>query len=273
MTNGTAGQEDFFDWDGTPDSNVLPTGNFHMAVESIEDGMSKSGKRMLNCRYSVVAPAEYAGMGYFENLVLGTEEAPLAAVKGAMGTRFFKQLCKASQVPPANSVAQLIANLVQAKAQFMLRVLFYTEPKGSEYEGQERNKTIKYVRLGELEPSVDPVAVKLGMAVVASPVLTPPIAVAVPPMLGTIPTAVPTTVAPPPIQPAPVAVAPVQPPLAPPIMAPSPVVPVVPAPVAPVPNVQSIPCAICGTIVALTDLQTHVGSAACQAAAAARTAA
>jgi hypothetical protein len=262
------GQEDFFDWEGTPDSNVLPTGNYHMMVDSIVDKTARSGKRMLECKYTVVAPESHAGLVYFEYLTLGTDEAPTAVVKTAMGTRFFKQLCKAAQMAPATSVASLIAGLMQGKAQFMLRAMFKVEPPESEYAGQEGNKTIKYMRLGEMEPKVDPEAPK---AAGPLPAAVPPGTVAPPvaPVAPVAPAAPAAPVAP---------VAPVAPPApvapAAPTVPVAPVAPVVPpvANAAPAAGVQTIACTLCGTVVAMADLATHVNSPECQAAAAARNA-
>ena len=118
-------RNDFLDWDKIPSSNALPSGDFQMSLVKIDDGESKGGndgivKRMFPVQFVVEEPVELAGMGYFENYVVGSAEAPFDIVPGSMGARSFKQLCTACQIPQGNSVQQLLVQLNNAKPKCMI---------------------------------------------------------------------------------------------------------------------------------------------------------
>lgn len=266
-------KNDFMDWDKIPTSSALPTGDFQMSLVKIDDGESKGGadgivKRMFPVQFVVEEPMELAGMGYFENYVVGSAEAPFDIVPGSMGARSFKQLCAACQVPQSNSVQQLMVQLNNSKPKCMIKVLHYLESKNPEYMGQERNKTIKYMKLGEVAPALAPVAPSAPMA----PMATAPGAAT--PMVQTQQVL--------PQEPAPVDAAPLQTaaipgavaPMAPGAVAtptagavPAAAVPTGAAP--PTPGAATVPgaapvathrCAICQADVPMTELQAHVNA-------------
>ena len=93
----------FFPWDEIPDSNVLPTGVFHMEGVKLEDGKSSTGKRMFGMQAKVLRPEKYAGMMFFDRYVTGTDEAPMAILPGTMGSQAMKALFKGAQIPPPGS--------------------------------------------------------------------------------------------------------------------------------------------------------------------------
>lgn len=265
-------RNDFLDWDKIPSSNALPSGDFQMSLVKIEDGESKGGqdgivKRMFPAQFVVEEPVELAGMGYFENYLVGSAEAPFDIVPGSMGARSFKQLCTACQIPQGNSVQQLLVQLNNMKPKCMVKVLHYLESKNPEYMGQERNKTIKYMKLGEVAPGLAPTAPSAPTA----PMATAPGAAVNPtqPLASPVQQPLPTAVSPQPVVGAPGVVAPPAA-LTPGVPAtPTAVVPTgVAPPVAPaVPGAAMPPgatpeathrCAVCQADVPMSGLQAHI---------------
>lgn len=173
--------DDFIDWDGIPDTNVVPTGDYLLHVEKIDDIMSKNPvdgvpKRMFSCQYIIEEPIEMAGMHYFENLSTGSAEAPKGMVPGSMGTRAFKGMMKACNIPKANSIAQLVNNAVVSKAKLMMGITRFIQKGGDpQYEGQERNRTTGYYKIGERQPMIrDPqFTARQVTGAVAAPVAVP----------------------------------------------------------------------------------------------------
>lgn len=196
-------QENYFPWEETPDMNVLPGGTLHFNIDELLDDVSSSGKRMFRARFSVLAPTECAGMTHFENYVTGSDEAPTAILPGSFGTRNFKAMMKAAQIPPNNDVAMLCANA--ANAQFMAKVSQIEEKEG-EYKGTLRNRINAYFRIGERQVEVDVVK---GAGGLVGPAVAAPVAAAAalaPAATAAVPTAalapVAASVAPAPVTPA-----------------------------------------------------------------------
>lgn len=249
MTNGN---ENYFPWEETKEDNVLPTMIGHFRIKTLEDGQSQNtGKRMPRAIFECVAPLEYAGQAHFENYVVGSDEAPGAFVPGSMGTRNFKKMAKAAQIPPNNDVAVLMASA--EGSELLLSIVEYKETQEGQWKGQPRNRIAGYFKLGEREIGIAPVqgAGKPGVvAPPAAPVMPPP-AVA-PPVAPAIP---------PPAAVAPVAVAPAVP-TAPATPA-TPAAPVMPpppqAPAAPAAAGQgTLLCSICQTQVLMAEFGAHV---------------
>lgn len=216
--NPTGTPDDFIDWEGIPDSTVLPTGHFLFQVEEVKESMSKNPKdgipkRMLNCRYSVVEPVDFSGMGHFEVMVVGSAEAPTAMVIGSMGTIAFKAMCKACQIPAASSVKKLVLDLVNSKAKFIGRTV-YSEQVGGDYAGTPRCNIKKFLKIGEHDLGVDKPLGGVGLGAAlggvnmpAAPSITPPTpqpalanAAAAADAMGAVPT-VPKVMATPPVTP------------------------------------------------------------------------
>jgi hypothetical protein len=147
----TEPQKTFFPWDDIPDLDVLPSGNYHVRGESLEDGEASTGKRMFSCHVVVEEPELYAGMALFENFVTGTDEDPKGIVPGALGTRRLKKMLKAAQVAQSNNVERLCQNFKGTL--FGVSVVEYTEQSG-EYAGSPRNRITAYWKRGEREPGV-----------------------------------------------------------------------------------------------------------------------
>ena len=223
---------DLFPWDEIPDSNTFPTGTYQMEISDLEDGQSKSGKRMFKGKFSCVAPAEYQGMSHFEYFVTGSEEQPGNIVPGSMGSRALKQALAAAQVPKDANIAVVLQN---AKSKQLLLVLNEYEEEGGDYAGTKRNKIVGYYKIGDREVGVaPPVGGAPGRVVASGPSVAPPAA---------------------PAAPAPAAAAPAQP-------APAPQPTPAPAPEAP----QEAPptggptmfCSICESQVLVKDYGAHV---------------
>ncbi|MCG7853675.1 MAG: hypothetical protein MIO92_14245, partial [Methanosarcinaceae archaeon] len=127
----------FFDWDGIPDDNVLFAGNYKMRVNMVDDVVTSTGKRMFKVRFTVEEPDMFANMSHFENYVVGSEEMPMAVVNGSMGAQQLKRLVKAAQVPRANDIEVLLQQLVGSVC--IISISRFVEPAG-EYKGQARNR-------------------------------------------------------------------------------------------------------------------------------------
>lgn len=241
MTNGNA---NYFPWEETKEDNVFPTMIGQFRIKSMEDGQSNnSGKRMFRATFECVAPADLAGMSHFENYVVGSDEQPMAIVAGAMGTRNFKKLCKAAQIPPNNDVAVLLKSCELADV--LLSVVEYEETQEGQYKGSKRNRIAGYFRIGEREIGV---ALVQGRPGVGAPMNAPaPVMPAAPAMQA-------------PVAPMAPPVAPAMPPQpiampAPPQVA-APVVPVAPAP--PAGGGMMLRCSICNNNVSAVNFGMHV---------------
>ena len=165
-------ENNYFPWDEIPDMNVLPGGTLHFNLDELTDDVSSSGKRMFRARFSAIAPTECAGMAHFENYVTGSDEAPMAILPGSFGTRNFKAMMKAAQIPPNNDVGMLCANATNA--QFLAKVSQIEEKEG-DYKGSLRNRINAYFRIGERQVELDKVKGAgglVGTAVAVGPVAT-----------------------------------------------------------------------------------------------------
>lgn len=141
---------DFFDWDGIPDQDVLPDGDFTMIGVRMEDKFSQSGKRMFMVTMKVEEPALYGSQTHIENFVTGTDEDPTGIVPGSFGTRNLKRMLGAAQIK-SNSVAQLCQQYEGAL--FGVSVVEYEEKEG-DYKGTPRNRITKYWKRGERQPAI-----------------------------------------------------------------------------------------------------------------------
>jgi hypothetical protein len=221
-------------WDDIPDSNVFPTGNYHVEGVSMEERESSTGKVMF--AYEVVvkehpATAPFTNMHFFENLVIGTEDDPQAEVPGTWMKGFgikMKQLIGAAQITEHRDVDKQCAMF--PGTQFVIAIQEYKEPdktrdgQDNPYAGQARNKATKFFKVGQKEPSLE----KTIAAPVAAPAAVAPQA--------------------PPVQPAPVA------PAAPQVPVPPPVTP------APAATGQMLQCNVCGVTVPAPEYAAHISA-------------
>lgn len=233
--------QNFFPWDDIPDDNVLPEGTLHMRIDSLEDGMSGTGKRMFRAQFSVVAPIEFAGQKHFENFVTGSEENPTAILPGTVGSRMLKKCLSAAQVPANNDIVALCN--AATGAELLMNMVIFEEPDG-QYKGQKRNRVSGWLRLGDREVGLAPKQGAPGQGV------APPTASAPSP-----PTA--------PVQPQAAPAAPQQPaaPAAPAAPAPAPAQPVEAPPTQVPPTPQNGPmlkCTICQADVPVAEFGAHM---------------
>jgi hypothetical protein len=194
---------------------------------------------MFKAIFECVGPVELQGMSHFENYVVGSDEQPLAIVAGAMGTRSFKKLCKASQVPPNNDIVVLLASL--ENSDLLLSIVEYTETQEGQYKGTKRNRVTGYFRVGERQIGIAPAAGQPGQT--SGPAMAGQAAMAPPPQNA------------PPTQPA-------QPMQAPPAQPTAPPTQQQPAPMAP-PDQQAqvgpmLRCTICNQDVSAMAFGMHV---------------
>jgi len=253
MSNGA--NQDFFPWDENAANDDWAAGVYRVRVIHAEDGASQSsGKRMLRVGYQCLEPTEYAMMSHFENYTVGTDEAPNDVVKGTMGFRNLMKLCKAAQVPQANSVQALLASLRDAECLISMSY----KP-----DADFKNNINNYFRLGERPVGVSGKGPQPGASKAApgQPPMAPPTA----PPPGQVPFMQPAPAMPPPPtqQPLPT-------PSAPPTALQASTPPAQPAPPAsgigpaaagtePVVN-----CTICGTQVPYSQFSQHIQAHAAQ---------
>lgn len=132
---------DFFEWDENAAVDEWPAGVFRVRVIHAEDGTgSQSGKRMPRVGFQCKEPGEYSALSHFENYTLGTDENPTGIVKGTMGYKNLMKLALAAQVPPTQSMAQLLLSLKDAD------VLVQMSYKP---DADFKNNITGYYRLGE----------------------------------------------------------------------------------------------------------------------------
>jgi len=237
-------------WDDIPDSNVFPTGVYHVQGVKMEEKISGNGKLMYAVDVSIMehpATALYTNMHFFENIVIGTEDDPLAEVPGTWTKGFgikYKQLITKSQIAEKHDLDKQCASF--PGVQFLVAIQEFKEPAktrdGQEnpYAGQPRNKSNRYYKISEKEPSIDK---KPGVGPGAAPAVAPQ----APPTLAQ---AAPVT---------PPAPAQVNPALVAAAAAPAPPVVATPvAPVAPAAPGQMLACTVCGTQVPAAEFAGHI---------------
>ena len=177
-------------WDEIPDSNVFPTGNYHVQGVKLEEVLSVGGKLMYNCDVQIMdhpATKPFTNMHFFENFVIGNDDDLEATVAGtwvqSVGARRMKQMLVKAQVAEKADMDKICAGF--AGCQFVISIQEYKEPaktrdgQDNAYAGQLRNKSTAFFKIGEKEPSID---VKPGTAKPAPAALPPAMA---PPVSGT----------------------------------------------------------------------------------------
>jgi hypothetical protein len=139
-------------WDGIPDTGVVPDGIYQVSIADLEETAAKNGKLMYNIRFEVIEPADFAGMGIFEIFVIGSEEDPDATEDAtwikSIGARRLKQALKAAQVPLDNDMDNVIAAAIQQ--QLVISVTQEVEAEGT-YAGRVRNRISAFYQLGHKE--------------------------------------------------------------------------------------------------------------------------
>ena len=168
-------------WDDIPDSNVFPTGNYHVTGVKLEEVLSSGGKLMYNCDVQIMehpATAPFTNMHFFENFVIGSDEDLLAEVAGtwvqSVGARRMKQMLGKAQIAEKADMDKITAGFTGC--QFVIGLQEYKEPaktrdgQDNPYAGQPRNKSTGFYKIGEKEPKID---AKPGVAPAAAPVAAP----------------------------------------------------------------------------------------------------
>jgi hypothetical protein len=258
-------------YDEIPDSNVFPTGDYHVQGIKLEELFSANGKLMYSMDVQVMdnpATAAYANMHYFENFVIGSDDDLEANIPGtwvqSVGARFMKNVLKAAQIAEKADMDKICASF--AGTQFIVGLKEYKEPdkardgKDNPYAGQPRNKSTGFYKIGAREPKLELKKATPGvvpMQPVGAQPMTP--AVAVQPVPAAPAPAVPAVpVVPAPAAPATATVAPAAPAVATP---PAPPATVTPAPAG---NVAMSLCTVCNQQVPSLEFATHIN--ACMAA-------
>lgn len=259
-------------WDDIPDSNVFPTGTYHVQGVKLEETTTKTGKLMYSMEAVIVdhpATKAYTNMHVFENFVIGSDDDPEATVGGtwaqSFGARNMKKMLASAQIAEKADMDKICAGF--AGTQFLVGLMDYKEPatdrdgSANPYAGQERNKTTGYFKIGQKEPEIEPKKPQAGKGAVAAPqapvapqAAPQPVQQAAPAQQFQQPAA--------PAPQAPAAPAPA-PQAAPAPAAPAPGAPAPPANPAPQPAAaggQTLPCNICGAQVPAAEFATHINA-------------
>lgn len=143
------------DWDEVPDSAVVPIGNYLVAVDTVEAGMSKNtGKLMYQGTFKIEEPKEYANLQLRDFYVLGSDDDPQGSdqktVRTSIGMQRLKNLFKATS---GTMGASLDSCCREAEGQQVMCRVTQTEDKQN--KGQFRNNIQRYFPLGEREPGID----------------------------------------------------------------------------------------------------------------------
>ena len=253
-------------WDDIPDSNVFPTGFYHVVGVKLEEVMSSAGKLMFASEVEIVdhpATNPYTGMHIFNNFVIGSDDDPEAQVAGTWAQGFgksYKQMIAAAQIAEQHDTEKQCASFAGTQFVWGLKVSVQAETNrdgsANQFAGNEQNNPTRFYKIGEKEPQIAPKKAVPGAAPVKAVVAptAPPLATGTGPVAGVVappaapiqPVAPVAPAAPAPLPGQPVPVTPVAPvAVAPPVVA-APVPPVAPAPVAPASTGQVLPCNICG---------------------------
>src|SRR5438445_5715742 len=104
-------------WDEIPDSTLLPEDLYMLEVDELTDTTSKAGQRMYRGVFTVAdggtpSHVPYVGTPLYDYFVVGTEADPRGVnaetQKNSIGLRRMKRLFKATQIPFATSVAEMV---------------------------------------------------------------------------------------------------------------------------------------------------------------------
>lgn len=152
-------------WDDIPDSNVFPTGTYHVTGVKLEERESSTGKLMYAADVQVMEhpnTAMFTNMHHFENFVIGTDDDPGAEVQGtwtqSFGAKRLKQMLKAAQVAEHADMDKICMSF--PNTQFLLGLRWFREPpekngQPNQYAGQERNDVTGFDKIGAKEPKIE----------------------------------------------------------------------------------------------------------------------
>ena len=247
-------------WDDIPDSNMFPTGFYHVEGIKLEETVSSpnsGGKLMFAAEVRIVehgTTSAYTGMHIFNNFVIGSDEDPEAQVPGTWAKGFgrsYKQMIAAAQIAEQRDTEKQCASFPGTQFIWGLKLVVQSDTNRdgtpNQFAGSEQNNPTRFYKIGAKEPGIEPKKKAPGVA--AAPAA---------------PIASVASVAPVAAAPAPAAVPPAVPPTAPAaIPAPAPATPATPppaAPAAPAPEgaPQMLPCNICGQSVEAKDFAKHI---------------
>lgn len=153
--------EDLIPWEDVPDSTVVPADTYLLAIEELRDGESSTGKRMFSLVARIEEPADYAGVPYYENYVVGTDQDtrgtnPVTWKRSFGAISLKKMLAKANiALGPASQICQ--------QATGMKFVAAITQRVDN--QGTVRNRVQTYFAVGEApvgQPPPPPVAAGTG---------------------------------------------------------------------------------------------------------------
>ncbi len=69
----------FVNWDDVPDAGLVPSGDYLLSIEDIEEATSKeAAKLMFNASFRVVEPVVLVNMPVYDMFVVGSDEDPSA---------------------------------------------------------------------------------------------------------------------------------------------------------------------------------------------------
>lgn len=147
-----------------PDSSLLPDGIFRLKLAKVEAVMTasrdgKASKLMYKTMSQVIEPKSHAGLMYFEQFVIGTEDDPeaeeLSTWQTSFGARNWKKLCAKTNVPYGDEEDEdtYLANL--KGAEYLATVIQKVEPdklkngEDNPYKGRVNNQTTAFWSIGE----------------------------------------------------------------------------------------------------------------------------
>jgi len=141
-------------WDDIPDSGIVPSGYYQVAIDALEASYSKQKHTLMyKGTFIVQEPQEYVNFYIFDYFSLGSEEDPNAQDqelrRRSFGFQKLKGLFKALDIP-LDEKLDTMCRTAEGQ-QVMLKMTL-----GKDREtGNDRNQVSRYMPLGEREPGLD----------------------------------------------------------------------------------------------------------------------
>ncbi|MCH7759818.1 hypothetical protein IIA15_00230 [candidate division TA06 bacterium] len=147
------------DWEGIPDSAVVDDGIYLLAVESLEETVSQSGKLMYHLTARIEEPSDFSGLFQNEYFCVGTDDDPGAddpeTWRKSISARILKRFIKAAQIPMDGDMDMICASAEGSK--FLARIIQIVDDgkKNPEYKGNISNSLKGFFTVGEREVGLD----------------------------------------------------------------------------------------------------------------------
>ena len=145
--------------DTIPDSTVLHGGAYLFSIEGIEEKQSQSGKAMYVGTFRVVEPTAFAGLPYYENFVIGTDDDPACddpkTLETVVGARILKRVLKAANIEMGDDLDDCCEGAKDQQVVGLISQVVDDGARDARYKGRIRNVCQGWYTPGERAIGLD----------------------------------------------------------------------------------------------------------------------